>query len=158
MTPADLAALHRACFIMPRPWSASEISGLLALPGCFLETESHGFLMGRAMADEAELLTLAVDPAARRLGTGRALVARFALTACRKGAKTAFLEVAADNIAARALYAALGWREAGLRRRYYRHPDGHTVDAVQMICDLHPSAQAALPVGGQTTTPPPSLG
>ncbi|WP_415182525.1 GNAT family N-acetyltransferase [Phaeovulum sp.] len=132
MTPVDLATLHAACFVTPRPWSASEIVALLALPGCFLETGPHGFLIGRAIAGEAELLTLAVAPTARRLGTGRALVARFAQSARTLGADTAFLEVAACNTAARALYLGLGWHESGLRRRYYHHPDGRAEDAIVM--------------------------
>ena len=66
MTPEDLAALHARCFDSPRPWSADEIASLLAGRGTFLLEAPHGFLMGRAIAGEAELLTVAVDPQARR--------------------------------------------------------------------------------------------
>lgn len=126
--PAALAHLHARCFARPRPWSEAEFTAMLGTRGTFLLARQSGFLLGRALAGEAELLTLAVDPDARRAGTGRALTAEFADTARAAGATDAFLEVAADNAAARALYAAQGWLEAGLRRGYY----GPGADAVVM--------------------------
>ena len=78
MTPEDLAALHARCFTIPRPWSAAEFAGFLADPLAFLLVEGDaGFLLGRAVAGEAELLTLAVAPEARRRGLGQRLVGRF---------------------------------------------------------------------------------
>lgn len=136
MTLADLAALHAASFTTPRPWSRAEFADLLAAPGCFLLTESHGFLLGRVIAGEAELLTLAVDPQARRAGLGRALVVRFAAEARAREADSAFLEVAESNAAARALYAACGWRAAGRRRGYYQPPEGPAEDALVLVLDL----------------------
>jgi len=133
MTPAAMAALHAACFTSPRPWSEAEILALLADPLVFCLTEPAGFLMGRAVAGEAELLTLAVDPAQRRAGIGRRLVAGFLDEAARRGAESCFLEVAAGNTAARALYAAAGFTEAGIRRGYYRHPSGMAEDALIMV-------------------------
>nr|WP_246587872.1 GNAT family N-acetyltransferase [Paracoccus bogoriensis] len=127
-----MAALHARCFTVPRPWTAAEFADLLAGQGAFLLTRSGGFLLGRALAGEAELLTLAVDPGRRRLGTGRALVDEFAAFARGMGVRSAFLEVAAGNVAARALYAAGGWLEAGRRRRYY----GPAEDAIVMRLDL----------------------
>lgn len=138
MTPADMARLHAACFTTPRPWSEAEFASLLALPDCFALNDSTGFVLGRAIAGEAELLTLAVDPQSRRHGIGRALLARFATEAAARGATTAFLEVAAANVGARALYAGAGWHQTGLRRRYYRAPDGSADDAVVMSRPLAP--------------------
>lgn len=132
MTPEALAALHAACFTVPRPWGAGEFAELLARPETFLLHEPAGFLLGRALAGEAELLTLAVAPGARRTGTGRRLVAQFLAEAAARGAETAFLEVAEDNRAALALYAAAGFAPAGRRRRYYRRQDGSTLDALVM--------------------------
>ena len=132
MTPATLAALHAACFVTPRPWSEQEMAATLSAPHSFLLQDAGGFLIGRVIADEAELLTLAVDPALRRRGTAGRLVARFAAVAAERGASTAFLEVAEDNLAARALYDSLGWRPAGRRRGYYRQPDGKPCDALVM--------------------------
>ncbi|RMC34686.1 GNAT family N-acetyltransferase [Paracoccus alkanivorans] len=128
MTPAELAALHRRCFTTPRPWSTEEFSALLETPGCFLLTCRGGFLLGRAIAGEAELLTLAVAPEARRQGYGRALAQEFTARARLMGASDLFLEVAADNLPAHELYSALGWRETGRRREYY----GPGLDAIVM--------------------------
>lgn len=75
--PGRLARIHGESFTVPRPWTAVEIAGLLATPGAFLIEAPDGFLIGRALAGEAELLTLAVAPSARRRGTGAALVAGF---------------------------------------------------------------------------------
>lgn len=129
MTPDALAALHGRVFTVPRPWSAAEIAGLLESAGVFLLTEPQGFLMGRAIAGEAELLTLAVAPEARRQGIGARLVAGFLTEARARQAESAFLEVAADNLAALALYDAAGFRQAGRRRGYYATAMG-PVDAL----------------------------
>lgn len=129
---ATLARLHAACFTHPRPWSAAEFQALLADPAVFLETaEGHaGFALGRAAAGEAELLTLAVDPLFRRRGIGGTLLAAFEAAARGRDAETAFLEVAEDNLPARALYAAAGYAETGRRPGYYRRADGGTVSAL----------------------------
>lgn len=132
MTPQTLADLHARCFTVPRPFTASEFTDLLTSDLVFLCTESGGFALGRAVTDEAELLTLAVDRDHRRGGIGRRLLAAFEREARHRGAQTAFLEVSAENHAARALYLSAGYIESGLRRGYYRKPCGTTVDAVVM--------------------------
>ncbi len=119
MTPAALAALHATAFTRPRPWSALEFRAVLDGAGAFLLTEGQGFLVGRALAAEAELLTLAVAASARRQGIGARLLTLFEAKAALLGAKAAFLEVASDNVAALALYRGAGWAEAGRRRGYY---------------------------------------
>lgn len=126
---AALARLHQQSFITPRPWSAAEIASLLQSPHVFAEVDAHGFLLGRVIADEAEVLTLCVAPIARRGGVGARLLAAFMATARARGATTAFLEVAADNSAALALYARDGFTQTGQRRAYYTAPDGRSVDA-----------------------------
>lgn len=128
MSPDQLAALHGRCFATPRPWSAAEFAGLLSAPGCALLTAADGFLLGRIAGGEAELLTLAVAPEARRTGRGRALVQRFLAQCAARGAEAAFLEVAADNRPALALYRQTEWEEVGRRPRYY----APGVDAVVM--------------------------
>ena len=120
MTPEALAALHARCFhTHPRPWSAAEFTDLLGATLNFLLLRPQGFLLGRTIGDEAELLTLAVAPEARRMGLGRALLAEFVETSQARGAREAFLEVASDNHPAIALYAGAGWQETGTRRDYY---------------------------------------
>jgi len=144
MTADEMAALHRAAFTLPRPWDAAEIADLLAQPSCFALTRSGGFLIGRVVADEGELLTVAVDPATRRQGTGQALVSAFLERAANLGAANAFLEVAADNGAAIALYSGLGFAPAGRRKGYYQGPAG-PVDALifSRTVDRPPSRPAA---------------
>jgi [ribosomal protein S18]-alanine N-acetyltransferase len=131
VTPEGLADLHARCFTIPRPWSEAEFIGVLADPLTFLLVEGDaGFLVGRAVAGEAEVLTIAVAPQARRRGIGAKLLARFLYQARLRGADEAFLEVAAGNTAALALYRAQGFADAGLRRSYYRHPGGRAEDAL----------------------------
>ncbi|MGB3248698.1 MAG: GNAT family N-acetyltransferase, partial [Tabrizicola sp.] len=101
-----------------------------------------GFLLGRTVAGEAELLTIAVAPEARRRGLGRKLMARFIYQAQLRGAERTFLEVAADNPAAIALYESCGFRQAGTRRGYYRTPTGQRIDALVLARDLPPAPAA----------------
>jgi ribosomal-protein-alanine N-acetyltransferase len=115
-----LAALHAAAFPEAERWDAAAIGGLLALPGAFgVVRPGQGFVLARVAADEAEILTLAVAPDARRQGGGAALLAAAMAQAALRGAAAMFLEVSEGNAAARALYAAAGFAEAGRRRRYY---------------------------------------
>ena len=133
MTPDALAALHARAFTMPRPWNAEEFAGWLADPLAFLLVEGDaGFLLGRAVAGEAELLTVAVAPEARGRGLGQRLVSRFLYQARLRGADVAFLEVAKDNAPALAVYSRAGFTESGRRRGYYRTPAGQPVDALVM--------------------------
>lgn len=117
----ELARLHALCFITPPPWSAASFAALLDSPHVFLLQAPGGaaFALGRVIGPEAELLTLATDPAARRRGLARDLMANFETEARARGAESLFLEVAEDNIAARALYAACGYCQTGRRPRYY---------------------------------------
>lgn len=115
---AALAALHATAF--DHPWPETEIASLMASPGVFaLIVDGEGFILCRAIAGEAEILTLAVDPAVRRRGTGRALVEAAALLAVQMDGETLFLEVADDNAAALALYESAGFEAVGRRRGYY---------------------------------------
>jgi ribosomal-protein-alanine N-acetyltransferase len=130
VTPDALAALHVRCFTSPPPFSARDFAALLATPHVFLCPAPGGFALGRAVAGEAELLTLAVDPARRRQGLGALLLADFEAEAAYRKAQEAFLEVAADNVAARQLYASAGYSETGQRRGYYRPAERPAVDAL----------------------------
>jgi ribosomal-protein-alanine N-acetyltransferase len=96
-------------------------------------------LLARITADEAEILTLAVAPAARRRGVGAALVDRAMQRAAAAGAGAMFLEVASGNQAARALYERAGFIRVGRRARYY--PNGG--DALVLRADLKGRGAAA---------------
>jgi ribosomal-protein-alanine N-acetyltransferase len=136
LTPGEMAVLHAACFTVPRPWNATEFADLLASLHVFAACRAGGFALGRVIADEAELLTLAVEPGRRRLGLGRQLLSEVEETARRRRAGRLFLEVAEDNAAALALYRAAGLAETGRRRGYYRVPGGPAVDALILAKEL----------------------
>ena len=131
MTPETLAALHAKAMQIPGPWSAQEFAQFLKAPGVFLVSETAGFALGRVTLDEGELLTLAVAPVHQRAGAGRRLLARFEDMAENHGATRVFLEVAATNLAAKALYVGAVWQVDGLRRGYYRAKP-HPIDAALM--------------------------
>nr|WP_232479220.1 ribosomal protein S18-alanine N-acetyltransferase [Roseomonas rosulenta] len=135
--------MHAEAFAPADRWSAQAIGLLVALPGHFallgvVGGEPAGFALGRVAAGEAEVLTLAVRPAARRTGCGAALMRALMAEAANRGAREMFLEVSAQNAPARALYAGLGAAEAGRRRRYY--PDGS--DALVLRLPLSPCGAA----------------
>jgi ribosomal-protein-alanine N-acetyltransferase len=138
-----LAALHAEAFAPPDRWSADAIALLAALPGhvALLATrrgEPLGFALGRVAAQEAEVLTIAVLPRARREGAGGSLMRALMAGAAARGAGELFLEVSEGNAPARALYRRLGAAEAGRRRRYY--PDGS--DALVLRLVLSPCGAA----------------
>ena len=85
MAPEALAALHARAFAggVPRPWSAAEFAALVGEAATLIAARDGGFALGRVAGPEAELLTLAVDPDARRRGIGSALVAAFEAAAAR---------------------------------------------------------------------------
>lgn len=109
------------------PWSVSDLRAHLENDNSILLTRSAGFLLAHHVAPEAEILVLAVDPIARRQGIATALV-----RALFEQVETVFLDVAADNAPALALYAGLGFVETGRRTRYYTRADRDRVDAVLM--------------------------
>ncbi|WP_420862719.1 GNAT family N-acetyltransferase [Algirhabdus cladophorae] len=127
MTPLEMAQLHALCFETPRPWTAQEFAQQTSAPLVRSIVLDHSFALIRCIAGEAEILTLATDPNHRRRGLARTLLA--AIDA-HPDIHTVFLEVAANNRAARALYTSNGYRESGLRRDYYRTPEGSRIDAL----------------------------
>jgi ribosomal-protein-alanine N-acetyltransferase len=126
-----LARLHAVSFT--DAWSAEWIARLLAHPGSFAvlaDGDSGGFVLARAAGGEAEILTLAVAPAARRRGIGSALISAACRQAQEMGADAMFLEVSRTNEPARTLYTRLGFREVGRRRGYYQEPGRSNEDAL----------------------------
>jgi ribosomal-protein-alanine N-acetyltransferase len=129
MAQHDLAAvveIERASF--PSPWSLAgferELGTAWAVPLVAVERTPGGEgLVGYActwyVADEVQLLNVAVHPARRRLGIGETLVGRVQREAVTRGARAVLLEVRMANLPARRLYAQLGFRTTGLRRGYY---------------------------------------
>jgi len=81
-----------------------------------------GLVVFRTMADEAEILNLAVDSTRRRRGIGSQLM-KDALATCKAaGVKRIFLEVRDSNQAAQIFYLRMGFTEVGRRRQYYSRP------------------------------------
>jgi ribosomal-protein-alanine N-acetyltransferase len=130
VTPSTLARTYAAAFRGQRGWSESEFATLLGTSGVILRGDGRSFILGRVTLDEAEVLTLATDPAHRRKGLARAVLAAFETAAVEAGAAQVFLEVAEDNQAARGLYAAAGYVAAGRRPGYYPAPGGPSVAAL----------------------------
>jgi ribosomal-protein-alanine N-acetyltransferase len=117
-----MALIHQQVFPPSETWDEAALTVQLGLPGSFGLICPSGFLLGRALAEQAEILTLAVLPCARRRGIGRALVAGAVREARARGATALFLEVAEANLAARALYDSFRATQVGRRVGYY--PDG----------------------------------
>jgi ribosomal-protein-alanine acetyltransferase len=83
----------------------------------------HGFLIGRRVGVEAEVLNMAVLGSHRRKAEGTALLAA-ALAEFRLAAvKNVYLEVRESNPGAIAFYERHGFAKKGLRKGYYRNPD-----------------------------------
>lgn len=145
-TAPAMAALYARAFDAPweTQWSADAIRDLLALPtvaAMILGSEPalSGMVMVQAAAGEAEILTIAVDPACRGRGLGRRLLDGAAIWAAARGADRLLLEVAVDNMPARTLYLSAGFRIAGRRRGYYARGKAPAVDAEVMELPLVPA-------------------
>lgn len=132
MTPAELSRLHHRSFVTTRPWSKNEFADFLSSKLIFLVTDAHGFALGRTVADETELLTIAVDPNFQRRGVGSDLLSKFERESVGRGARYIFLEVAATNLPAIRLYQKAGFNESARRKSYYRIANGANVDAIMM--------------------------
>ncbi len=114
-------------------WTRNQCLGVLAMPGvrltlALVDDEPAGFAMVRSVADEAELLLLAVDPAYRRRGVGTALLRAVIAEAQAGGIVDLHLEVRSGNDAVK-LYTAQGFAKVGERRSYYRGRTGQVYDA-----------------------------
>lgn len=136
MTPAALAATHRAAFLQERPWQEAEFAALLNGRGIILSGDANSFVLGRVIMDEAEILTVATHPTVQGRGLAGKALSAFETAAVAMGATAAFLEVAADNVAARALYARAGYGQVGQRAAYYQRPDASAADGLILRKDL----------------------
>ena len=134
--PQVLADIHAQAF--DPPWSVAEFASLLDTPGTFAVAEDQGFILVRAIAGEAEIITLAVAPAARRRGLARRRIEQAVVRALALDAEALFLEVAEDNVPALGLYRGLGFEVVGRRRGYYaRGGDRPPADALVMRLALN---------------------
>lgn len=135
-----LHALSDECF--EEPFAEASFRTLLASPGMWAALAWRtgddgrpvpvGFAVARLAADEAEVVSIGVAPAARRRGVGAALVADVMARAVAHGAARIFLEVAEDNAAAIALYVSAGFEKVGRRPGYYQRKTSRPVAALIM--------------------------
>jgi [ribosomal protein S18]-alanine N-acetyltransferase len=135
------AGIHRKCFAYP--WSASEIETMVASAGSVahagIEPASGrllGFVISRKVIDEAEVLTIAVDPDFRKIGVGAALLESHLKDLAMARVRRLFLEVEEGNAAARKLYAKFAFSEAGRREGYYRASGGARAAALVLRKDV----------------------
>jgi Fur family ferric uptake transcriptional regulator len=154
----ELAWLHASLF--DGGWDAASFRELLTSPGAIafaagpdvasaeMWQPAWGFIIGRVAADEAEVLAVGVARERQRLGIGARLVERLCRAAARRGARRLYLEVAEGNVAARALYDRLGFRENGRRRGYYVRTDASAEDAINLWLPLEAVAVPGAAVDG----------
>jgi ribosomal-protein-alanine N-acetyltransferase len=122
----------------PSPWSRELYEAELKRPMArYFSALDGGRVVGYMgyweVPGEAHVITLAVDPAFRRRGVGRALIGHCMGWASRRGATLATLEVREGNAAGRALYESAGFRTVAIRRKYYQD---NQEDAVVMIREI----------------------
>lgn len=141
---ADLARLHAASFA--DGWTNDDFATWLARPQAMVvaaENDNAVVAFGLALAAgaDAELLTIATDPAARRAGLGRRIFRALDAAALNRGLERWVLEVARNNLPAIRLYESEGFVEIAQRKDYYGTAEGR-VDALVM-------SRRVGPAGGQ---------
>lgn len=127
------AILARAFDDPAQRWSAESVAATLSVPGTVAFLSAQGCALLRIIADEAEILTIARDPAARGRGVGARLLDACITEAGAQGARQLYLEVAAGNAAAIRLYQSHGFTCDGQRIGYYA-AKSRAEDALLMSC------------------------
>lgn len=138
--PLDLAAVITIEYSsFGDPWSPEALLGELVADDLRLplvaerDGEVVGFLMAWRVADQLHVLNIAAGPGCRRQGIGTALLREAARRGLALGLVEATLEVRRGNTAGRAFYRRHGFRETGVRARYYAD---NGEDAIVLDCDL----------------------
>ena len=136
---ARLAQLHGASF--HRGWGEGEFEAMLTERNTLvhrlrLGRKIIGFAVSRMAADEAEILSIAIDAAQRGRGLSRNLLLTHLGHLAGRGVRTIFLEVEENNQPARRLYEWAGFGVVGRRERYYQQPGGEQLNALLMRRDL----------------------
>ncbi len=127
-----LSEIHGECF--SPPWNEASFAELLSSSGTVAiigsnQHEPAGFVLFRKAADEAEILTICTRPPFRQKGVAKALMHQLLHVLVADGIKSLFIEVAASNRPALALYAASGFEISGHRKNYYGRDAGQREDA-----------------------------
>ena len=140
--PEDLDAIawiYGESFGEDRPREAVEqylrLDGSWALIATMGDTEAMtpaGFVLAHTVLDETEVFSVGVVPLYRRFGVAETLMEGTRRIAMTRSSRVIFLEVAADNPSAQALYKKAGYKIVGHRTDYYKRDDGSRVDAMVM--------------------------
>lgn len=110
------------------PWSKKLLADAVTAYQAWLLTADQqllGYGMIKVIANEAELLNIAIAPSYQGKGLGKVLLTKLMKEAVKLGASECFLEVRESNHSAYALYEAFGFNEVGRRPNYYPAPKGH---------------------------------
>lgn len=144
-----VSAIHGERF--PRGWSDGEFLELLGQEtvagftarqtGLSARDGIVGFVLSRAAAGEAEILSIGVTARAARQGLGWRLMRAALQDASARDVETVFLEVDETNLAARSLYRKLGFKTVAERPAYYAGPDGRKTAAHVMRLDMTPAGR-----------------
>ena len=131
---ADLSRLHTASF--EDGWTRDDFATWLARREAMAvvalrEREAVAFGLALMAGSDAELLTIATDPAARQSGWGRQIFRALDAHALTRGLERWVLEAARNNVPALGLYKSEGFMEIGVRKAYYDTRQGR-VDALVM--------------------------
>ena len=123
-------------------WTRSQLAGILPMGGVSLmlandprSSETVGFSLFRTVADESELLLLAVLPSQQRRGVGGLLLDHFVEAGREYGLRRVHLEVRDGNPAI-GMYQRAGFCPVGRRRNYYHASSGKAYDAITLACQL----------------------
>lgn len=145
----ELLRLENLCFEHDRLKRTDFRNALRASRAALLVSDSSDGLAAYALlrmkGRQGHLQSLAVDPAARRQGLARALIAAAEAAAQTFGARHMQLELREDNGAAEALYASLGYRHHGTWLAYYE--DESDAHCMQKALDPASELQAAEALG-----------
>lgn len=114
--------------LLENPSSRCYVAETLDLP-----TQLVGMIITWLIVDEIHIATFAVDPAFRRQGIARRLLAHTLIEGAKSGGEKAFLEVRKGNLPARSLYSGFGFEEIGVRKKYYQD---NGEDAVMMNLEV----------------------
>ncbi|HXV73518.1 MAG TPA: ribosomal protein S18-alanine N-acetyltransferase [Sphingomonadales bacterium] len=137
---AEAYAVHAASFapeaadfLSPHSFAALAAEENVLLLGAREAKAWVGYILLRVAADEAEILSLAVNPKARKQGLGKKLVMAAIAAVRGRGVEKIFLEVSPANAAALSAYRAAGFQACGVRKAYYRPKSGEIEDALTMV-------------------------
>lgn len=128
-----VSELEKECF--QNAWSSQELASILENPAfhCFVATDGEENVVGYVtlyfVADEADVVNIAVSNGKRLGGCGTQLMTKALCKAKENGIATVYLECRKSNEAAQGLYRKLGFCRNGVRASYYKNP---TEDSILM--------------------------